>query len=284
MLRSRSFVFTILSISSLLFSSCQYDKLLKSDDFDAKYEKAKDYYSAGDYARALPLLDQLLSVKLGTPQEKEVRYYMAYCYYGQEDYFSSSSLFRQVFNIFPLSAEAEECLFMYAKSLYMASPRYQLEQSYTYKAIDAFQYFIDVYPKSALVKDANGYMDELRSKLEEKLITAAELYYNTEHFEAAAITYANVLLDFPDTRDAEDISFRILSSYFSYAGQSILCRKPERYDLAIESYRDYIARYPTGDKVEMATSLYERSVDLKSKAINEINTYKINCNELTQEN
>lgn len=282
MLRDRLIALTIISISLLVFSGCAYDKLLKTDDFDAKYAKAKEYYAAGDYARALPLLDQLLSVKLGTTEEKEVRYYMAYCYYGQEDYFSSSSLFRQVFNLFPLSAEAEECLFMSAKSMYLASPRYQLDQEYTYKALDAFQYFIDVYAKSSLNKEANDYMDKLRAKLEEKLIAAAELYYNTEHYEAAAITYRNVLLDFPDTRDAEEISFKILNSYFSYAGQSIVCRKEERYDMAIASYTEFIKRYPNSEKADQAKSLYERSIDLKSKAINEISTYKINCNELSQ--
>ena len=282
MLRVRLIAFTILSISLLVFSGCEYDKLLKSDDFDNKYSKAKEYYAEGDYARALPLLDQLLSVKLGTVDEKEVRYYMAYCYYGQEDFFSASSLFRQVFNLFPLSGEAEECLFMSAKSMYQASPRYQLDQEYTYKANDAFQYFVDVYAKSSLVPEANGYMDELRAKLEEKLIAAAELYYNTEHYEAAAITYENVLNDFPDTRLAEEISYKIISCYFSYAGQSIVCRKEERYDKAISSYQDFISRYPTSDRADQAKSLYERSVDLKSKAINEISTFKINCNELTQ--
>lgn len=282
MLRDKLIAFTILSISLLVSSGCEYDKLLKSDNFDSKYTKAKEYYAEGDFARALPLLDQLLSVKLGTVDEKEVRYYMAYCYFGQDDYFSASSLFRQVFNLFPLSAEAEECLFMSAKSMYMASPRYQLDQEYTYKAIDAFQYFIDVYPKSALLKDANGYMDEMRAKLEEKLIAAAELYYNTEHYEAAAITYENVLLDFPDTRLAEEISYKIISCYFSYAGRSIVCRKEERYDKAIESYQDFISKYPTSERADQAKSLYERSVDLKSKAINEISTFKINCNELTQ--
>ncbi|MGB4930798.1 MAG: outer membrane protein assembly factor BamD [Chitinophagales bacterium] len=284
MFNNRVIAVAIIILSFGVFTGCQYDKLMKSDDFDAKYVKAKEYYSEGDYAKALPLLDQLLTVKVGTPDEKEIRYYMAQCYYGQGDYFSSASLFKQVFNIFPFSAEAEESLFMSAKSMYDASPRYQLDQTYSYKAIEAFQYFIDVYPKSALVTDANKYMDELRDKLEAKLIASAELYYNTEHYQAAAVTYANVLLDFPDTKDAEDISFKIINSWFSYAGQSIVCRKEERYDLAIKAYNDYIRAYPASSRADQAKSLYDRSIALKDKAINEITTYKIDCNELTKKN
>jgi len=284
MFNNRVIAVAIIIISFGVFTGCQYDKLLKSDDFDAKYVKAKEYYAEGDYAKALPLLDQLLTVKIGTPQEKEIRYYMAYCYYGQGDYFSSASLFKQVFSIFPISAEAEESLFMSAKSMYDASPRYQLDQTYSYKAIEAFQYFIDVFPKSALVKDANAYMDEMRDKLELKLINSAELYYNTEHYQAAALTFKNVLLDFPDTKDADEISFKIVNSYFSYAGQSVICKRAERYDMAIESYGDFLKDYPSSIKADQAKSLYERSVDLKQKSINEITTFKINCNELTKEN
>lgn len=281
---NRVIAVAIILISFGVFTGCQYDKLMKSDDFDAKLVKAREYYAEGDYAKALPLLDQLLTVKIGTPEEKEIRYYMAYCYYGQGDYFSSSSLFKQVFNIFPLSGEAEESLFMSAKSMYDASPRYQLDQTYSYKAIESFQYFIDVYPKSTLVTDANKYMDNLRAKLEAKMIASAELYYNTEHYQAAAVTFKNVLLDFPDTRDAEEISFKIVNSWFSYAGQSVVCRRAERYDMAIESYFDFIKQYPQSSKADQAKSLYERSIALKDKANNEITTYKINCDELTKEN
>lgn len=284
MLNYRVIAVTIILLSFGVFTGCQYDKILKGDDFDLKYETAKKYYNDGDYAKALPLLDQLLTVKVGSPEEKDIRYYMAYCYYGQGDFFSAASYFKQVFNTFPLAPEAEEVLFMSAKAMYDASPRYELDQTYSYKAISAFQYFIDVFPKSSLVPQANALMDELRSKLEEKLIASAQLYYNTEHYEAAAVTFNNVLLDFPDTKDAENMSFLIISSYFNYAGQSVVCRKEERYDMAIQAYNEYIARYPNGDKAGQAKSLYERSIDLKEKAITEINTYKINCDVQLKEN
>lgn len=281
--KTRVIAITIILLSFGVFTGCQYDKILKSDDFELKYVKAKEYYNKGDYARALPLLDQLLTVKIGSSEEKQIRYYMAYCYYGQGDFFSAATLFKQVFVTFPLSGEAEETLFMSAKSMFDASPRYQLDQTYSYKSIEAFQYFIDVYPKSSLGVQANAYMDTLRAKLEEKLIYSAELYYATEDYQAAAITFNNVLLQFPDTKDAEEISFKILSSYFNYAGQSVVCRKEERYDKAVESYGDFISRYPESKKADQAKSLHERSLDLKQKALTEINTYKINCNEFTKE-
>ncbi|MEZ5014251.1 MAG: outer membrane protein assembly factor BamD [Chitinophagales bacterium] len=284
MRRSRVFAITIIMISFLVSTGCQYDKVVKSDDFDWKYEMAKKYYNEGDYARSLPLLNQLLAVKVGTPEEKEIRYYMAYCYYGQGDFFSAASYFKQVFLLYPQSSEAEETLFMSAKAMYDASPRYELDQSYTYRALDAFQYFVDVYPKSPLVAQANDLMDEMRKKLEKKMRSNADLYYNTGNYQAAAVTYKNMLLDFPDTHDAEEISFRILSSYFNFAGQSIICRKAERYDMAIASYEDFIRQYPESKKADQAKSFYERSIALKQSALDEINTYKYKCDEYTEKN
>lgn len=263
----------------VLFLGCAYDKISKSSDFDLKYEKAKDYYNKGDYAKALPLLDQLLKVKIGTPLEKEIRYYSAYCYYGQGDFLTASGLFKQVFSLFPQAPEAEECLYRSALCLYLASPRYQLDQTFTQKAIDAFQYFVNVYPKSSLVANANEKIDACRAKLETKMIASADLYFKTEHYEAAAISYENVLQSYPDTKNAEDIALLIIRSYVNYAGQSVTCRKPERYDKAIASYANFAERYPDSKKLPVAEALKERADDLKQKALNEIQTYKLNCDE-----
>ncbi|KRP11371.1 MAG: hypothetical protein ABR95_05105, partial [Sphingobacteriales bacterium BACL12 MAG-120813-bin55] len=179
----------LLLLSVITLSGCSdYEKLLKSDDFDLKSERAKAYYNEGDYARALPLLDQLLTVRMGTSEEEEIRYYIAYCYYGQSQFLIASALFKNFFKSFPRSYRAEEALFQNAYSLYKASPRIDLEQSQTINAINEFQYFVDTYKKSERVAEANELMDEMRKKLEEKEYNSAMLYYNTENYQAAAVT------------------------------------------------------------------------------------------------
>lgn len=262
----------------LVFSSCSnYDKLLKSDDFGNKDEMAKKYYNEGNYAKALPLLDQLLTVNLGTTKEEEIRYYIAYCYYGQSQFLVSSALFKNFFKTFPKSYRAEECLYMNAYSLYKASPRYELDQTTTYSALDEFQYFTDSYKKSERVLEANDLMDELRAKLELKMYKSGELYYKTENYLAAATTYQNLLRDFPETDKAEEISMQIIRCYFNYAGLSIVCKKPERYDMAMLAYKNFIDRFPESDLLILAKGLYDRSVSLKQKSEQEKINY--NCDE-----
>lgn len=267
-------------IISFLFI-CQgcsgYEKLLKSDDFEAKAAQARVYYNEGNYAKALPLLDQLLAVKSGTADEEEIRYFIAYSHYGQSEYLLSASLFKSFWLAFPRSYRAEECLYMSAYALYRSSPVYELDQTETTKALEAFQFFIDTYDKSNRVQEANDIMDELRLKLETKMYESANLYYNSENYQAAAITYENMLESFPETDKAEAVGVLVIRSYFNYALQSIVCKKADRYDKAIASYITFKDRYPNSAYLKEADGLYNRALSMKQKAIKEQENY--NCNE-----
>ncbi len=47
-------------LAALLLSSCgEYNKLLKSTDYEYKYEAAKNYFAKGQYNRAATLLNEL---------------------------------------------------------------------------------------------------------------------------------------------------------------------------------------------------------------------------------
>jgi outer membrane protein assembly factor BamD len=265
-------------VAFLLLASCSdYEKLLKSDDFDLKSERAKAYYNEGDYARALPLLDQLLTVKRGTAEEEEIRYYIAYCYYGQSQFLIASALFKNFFVSFPRSYRAEECLYMSAYSTYQASPRIDLDQTTTIAALEDFQYFIDTYKNSERVEEATSLMDELRMKLEDKMYTGAMLYYDTENYQAAAVTFEGLLKEYPETSRAEDIYLLIIRSYFNFAGNSVPCKRPERYQSVIDSYERFAEQYPKSEILDIAKGLHDRSAELKQKAIKENENF--NCDE-----
>ncbi|MBC8173195.1 MAG: outer membrane protein assembly factor BamD, partial [Chitinophagales bacterium] len=201
----------------------------------------------------------------------------AYSHYGQSEYLIASSLFKSFWLSFPRSYRAEECLYMSAFCLYTASPRYELDQTYAEKALEALQFFIDTYDNSDRIPKCNEIMDELRKRLEQKMYAGAELYFNMENYQAAAVTYENLLQDFPETSEAEYINLLIIRAYFNYAGQSTICKKTERYDKAIKSYSGFKDRFPGSEYLDEAEGLYNRSVDLKAKAFKEQQNY--NCNE-----
>ena len=83
-------------LAAVLLSSCgEYNKLLKSTDYEYKYEAAKNYFAKGQYNRAATLLNELIAILKGTDKAEESLYMLGMSYYNQKDYQTAA----QTFNI-----------------------------------------------------------------------------------------------------------------------------------------------------------------------------------------
>ena len=181
----------------VIITSCgKYQKILRSDDYNYKYEQAILYYENEDYNRAMPLFNELSTVLKGTNKIQEVNFYYAYCNYSLGDNLMAAYLFRNYTINFPNSKHTEECAYMTAYCYYNEAPTYSLDATNTYRAIKELQSFIDRYPTSSRVEKSNGLIDELRAKLSLKAFNNAKQYYKTSHYKAAIIALDNVLIDF----------------------------------------------------------------------------------------
>ena len=56
----------------IFFSSCRFQKLLKSSDYDEKYAMALEFYNHQDYNRALQLMDQIVPIYKGTDKARSL--------------------------------------------------------------------------------------------------------------------------------------------------------------------------------------------------------------------
>jgi outer membrane protein assembly factor BamD len=186
---------------------------------------------------------------------EEIYYYYAYCYYHQQDYIVASYYFKRYAKSFPTGERAEECMFMSAYSYYLDSPRYSLDQTNTHEAIKELQLFIDLFPTSDRIDNCNDLIDELRGKLEKKDFEIAKLYLRTGYYKAAIKAFNNILKEYPDTENKEEVLFYIVKSYYNYALNSIEAKQEERYQAAIEAYNDFIYLYPESEFSKEADNL-----------------------------
>ena len=233
----------------VMLSSCSdYNKLLKSSDYNKKYDAAISYYDKGDYSKSLALLEELVSVYRGTDKAEKIMYYYAYATYASGEYLLAGYHFNNYVKTFPVSARAEECAFMYAYCFYLESPRYSLDQSDTKNAIHELQLFINKYPTSQKATECNELISKLRAKLEMKYYEIAKQYYFLYDYKAAITSFENVLKEFPDSKYREDAMFMIVKAHFSYAAKSIDKKKAERYKATIDSYNKFISYYPDNSK------------------------------------
>ena len=129
--------------------------MLKSKDYEYKLKKADEYFAKKKYKNAEELYIELFSVFKGTEKFEELYYKYAYCSFYQKNYADAENLFKGFLEVFPNSTKAEEIAYMHAYTFYLQSPKVELEQINTSKGIGMMQSFINTYPNSPRIKDAN---------------------------------------------------------------------------------------------------------------------------------
>jgi outer membrane protein assembly factor BamD len=259
------FIFLIGLLATALLSGCggAYNAVKKSSDTQAKYNAALAYYKAGQYVKALPLFEELVSIYRGTDKAEDLYYYYAYCNYYLQDYVMAQFYFTNYYRTYPHTARAEECEFMRAYCSYLLSPVYSLDQTDTKKAIEAFQTFVDDNPNSSRIKEANKDIDLLRSKLEKKYFEIAKQYYVTEFYASATVAMNNYLKDYPDSKYAEQAYLIMVKADYKYAVNSVLRQKPGRLQKVIDDYTKFANSYPKSEYLKEAENLSKDAKSIK---------------------
>ncbi|MCB0593890.1 MAG: outer membrane protein assembly factor BamD [Lewinellaceae bacterium] len=255
---------------SLLLSACksEFEKIRSSGDVDRIYAKALEYYDAEEYQKAQSLFELIISSYRGKKEAEEIYFKYAYTYYYLEQYILASYYFKNFSNTYGGSSLREEADFMSAYANYQLSPVFRLDQSYTAQAIEGFQLFVNTYPNSSRVEECNRLIDEMRNKLERKAYESAELYFDLREYQAAIQTFDNVLKDFPDTENAENIRYMIIRSAYQLARNSFVDKQKERYQESRDRASEFLARFPDSRYSKDVNSIYNQSRESLNKLDN----------------
>lgn len=255
-------ILSFILLISVVFTGCKskFEKLRASTDITKKYQAAIKLYNNKDYAKALILFDDLAQRYRGRAEAEDLSYYYAYTNYKLKDYLTARYLFKSFADTYPNSPKAEECRFLAAYCYYLDSPVYSLDQENTYKAIDALQLFINLYPNSDRVAEASKLIQDLRDKLEHKSFANAKLFLDIGDYQAAVIAFRNSEKDFPDTKYAEEMDFLIIKAQYLYAKNSLEIKQEERYNETIQEYQRFVEKYPKSTYLEQANELKQEAL------------------------
>ena len=241
-----------LSVIVLAVSCSNFSKVQKSTDYEYKLRMAEKYYTAKKYSNASQLYQELFPIFKGSVKFEDLFYKYAYCSFYLKDWLQAENLFKQFTEVFPTSARAEEMEYMRSYTYYVQSPKVELDQTNSLKTIGLMQTFINTHPNSARNAEANGIIEKLRAKLEQKDYIGAELYYNMGHYRAAAIAFSSLMNNFPDTKKGDEYKLQIIKSYFLYAQNSIEEKKPARYEQVVAEVNDFTDRFPESNLLKDA--------------------------------
>lgn len=255
---------------SLLIGACksEFEKIRASGDVDRIYTKALEYYDQEEYQKAQTLFELIISSYRGKKEAEDIYYKYAYTYYHLEQFILASYYFKNFSNTYGASSLREEADFMSAYSNYQLSPTFRLDQTYTEEAINGFQLFVNTYPNSSRVGECNRLIDEMRNKLEKKAYESAKLYFDLREYQASIQTFDNVLKDFPDTRNAEQIRYMIIRSAYLLAKNSFVDKQKERYQDARDRASEFLLRFPDSGYTKEVNSIYNESRESLNKLDN----------------
>lgn len=256
-------ILLVIFMGLLAVSCSKFAKVQKSTDYDYKLRMAEKYYIQKDYNHAQMLYEELFPIFKGDPKFEDIFYKYAYCSYYLKDWLQAENLFKQFVEVFPTSPKAEEMEFMRAYTYYRQSPKIELDQTNTTKAMGLMQTFINTHPGSPRIKEATEIIDRFRAKLEAKEYKNAELYFNLGHYQAAAIAFTSLMNSFPDSEKSEDYKFQVIKSYYLYADNSVEHKKAERFEQVINEVNDFVDRFPESEltaRVEQYRNLSQNNI------------------------
>ncbi len=205
---------------------------------------AEKYYVKEKYNYAYQLFEDIVPYFKTSKEFEDIYYKMAYSTYYQSDYSNAENFFKTFLELFPNSSKSEEVDFMRAYCFYKQSPKPELDQTNTIKAIGVMQSFINTHPGSSRIKEANEVIDKCRSKLEIKDRRSAQLYFDVGQFRAAGVAFSTLLENYPESESADEYKFMIIKSYYRFAELSIEEKKSERFEKVIQECNDFTDRFP----------------------------------------
>lgn len=270
----------------LLLSSCsEYTAVLKSSDYEYKYEAAKALYADGHCRQAAEIFVTLIGTLRGTQYGEECLYMTAESNLRAGDYETAAMYFKRYYQSYSNGRYAEMARYNCGYSLYRQTVDVRLDQTTTMEAIKEFQNFLDYVPNTNLKQQTQDIIFELQDKLVQKEYMAAKLYfdlgdyggtmaYGGSNYEACVVTAQNALKDYPYASASlrEDLSIMSLRAKYLLATKSVEEKAVGRYRDVIDEYYAFANDYPESKFLGEANRIFsdsEKAISTRGASIEE---------------
>ena len=257
----------LILLISLSFIACksEFERVRTSNDSEAIYKKALEYYDNEDWLKAQTLLELSIPSYRGKDEAEELFFKYANAHFLNDEYILAAHYFKSFATTFYNSDKKEEAEFLSAYSNYQLSPNPKLDQTNTAKAIEGFQIFVNTYPNSERVEECNRLIDELRAKGEVKAFEQGKLYYNIGQYQSAVKSFSNMLNDYPDSKNAERVRFLMVKASYQLANKSVYDKKEERFDNVVSLYKVFKKKHASSEYLEEVENIHKDALKALQK-------------------
>jgi len=209
----------LISVIVLFFWGCSHstvENLSSQDQFDIAHE----FFQNGKYEKARRDFNSIAYSYSGSELAEDAMFYIAESYFLSEDYDLAMSEYEILIHRYSASEMVEGARWKIALCQFELSPKYQLDQAMTHRALESLEEFMEEFPDSEFAKSAAEKRLFLRNKLGKKIYQSGELYRKLEQWKSASVYFRQIIENYFDTDFYESAKLQLSNSLFMEAKPS----------------------------------------------------------------
>ncbi len=153
------------------------------------FQSAQRAMAHKNYKEAEEKFKKLLEISSQNRMAETARLGLAEAYYKNGDYEEAAAVYQDYLKLHPLSPNSDYVQFKLAMCYYkLMLPPYK-DQTYTFKALEAFKKLIRLYPRSPWVARAREKIAECEERLAQHDIYVGKYYYKIKKYKSAKMRF-----------------------------------------------------------------------------------------------
>jgi outer membrane protein assembly factor BamD len=249
---SQSFICLIVLVSFLGCAS----KGIKTTEGDpgTLYREGLTRFNKRDYSEARTRFEQLKSnFPDNPPFTTWAELKIGDCHFFMKEYVEAIAAYEEFKKIHPTHEEMPYVQYQIGMSYYNQMLSLDRDQTFTKKALSAFEYLVANYPPGLFTQKAKEKIEICRKQLADHEFYIGDYYYRHEKFEAASYRFKGLVEKFPKMPDEDKTLFLLGKSYLEL----------DEREKAKEIFNKMVKEYPGSPYFEEAKKILEQSSDEK---------------------
>ena len=189
-------IIALLALVTFSFTSCSFFGLFgkkeeQQQDKPAEqlYQEAQSALARKKYKEAEEKFKRILESGPQNQMAESARLGLAESYYKNGDYEEAAAVYEDYLKLHPLSPNSDYVQFKLAMCYYkLMLPPYK-DQSYTFKALEAFRKLIKLYPRSPWAARAREKIAECEERLAQHDIYVGKYYFRVKKYKSAKMRF-----------------------------------------------------------------------------------------------
>ena len=178
--------------------------------YKQRFDEGLEFFEKEKYNQSAQQFNIIVQRASHTDLGDDSLFFLAESYFLNKDYNLALIEFEKLVSRMGFSPYIEKSRWRICETLTLLSPNYFHDQDSSVKAISQIQDFIDDYPNSQYVKEADDLLQTLRSRLAKKHMETGKLYIKLKAYDSAKQSYENVVNDYYDTKFYYDANLEII--------------------------------------------------------------------------